>query len=137
MREIYLKGFEITVKESAPASIMTSYNLLNGIHTANSYDLIQSVCRDEWKYDGVIMTDWFTSVDVPWITDKYEAKYPISASTGCIYAGNDLQMPGCGKNVTDIIEAVNENKEIDGYKITKADLQFCTCNIIKAIAKMD
>ncbi len=137
MREIYLKGFEITVKESAPASIMTSYNLLNGIHTANSYDLIQSVCRDEWKYDGVIMTDWFTSVDVPWITNKYEAKYPISASTGCIYAGNDLQMPGCGKNVTDIIEAVNENKEIDGYKITKADLQFCTCNIIKAIAKMD
>lgn len=137
MREIYLKGFEIAIKESQPLTIMTSYNLVNGVHTANSYDLIQSVCRDEWGFDGAIMTDWFTSQDVPWITGKYEAKYPISASTGCIYAGNDLQMPGCEKNLQDIIDSIKEDKEIDGFKITKADLQFCVSNIIKVISSMN
>ena len=136
LREIYLKGFEIAVRESQPLSIMTSYNLLNGVHTANSIDLIQYAARDEWGFEGVIMTDWFTSQDVPWITGKYEPKYPISASTGCIFAGNDLQMPGCEKNVLDIIDAVNSGKEIDGYKITKADLQFNVANIIRVVANM-
>lgn len=131
LREIYLKGFEIAVKESAPLSIMTSYNLLNGIHTANSYDLIQAMARDEWGFKGCVMTDWFTSQDVPGFTGKYEARYPISASTGCIFAGNDMQMPGCRKNCDDIIEAVTTGKEIDGYRITKADLQFCAANVIK------
>ncbi|MBD5489587.1 MAG: beta-glucosidase [Lachnospiraceae bacterium] len=134
LREIYLKGFEIVVKESKPLSIMTSYNLLNGIHTANSYDLIQSMARDEWGFRGAVMTDWFTSQNVPAITGKYEARYPISASTGCIFAGNDMQMPGCQKNYDDILEAVTTGKEIDGYKITKADLQFCAANVIKVVA---
>jgi beta-glucosidase len=135
LREIYLKGFEIAVKESQPLSIMTSYNLLNGTHTANHYDLIQSLARDEWGFEGTVMTDWFTSQDMPAITGKYERKYPISASTGCIYAGNDIQMPGCQKNVDDIIEAVNTGKEVDGYNITLADLQYCTANIIRVIEK--
>jgi beta-glucosidase len=135
LREIYLKGFEIAVRESQPLSIMTSYNLLNGIHTANRYDLIQSLARDEWGFKGTVMTDWFTSQDVPAITGKFERNYPISASTGCIHAGNDIQMPGCQKNVDDIVEAVNGNKEIDGYKITKADLQYCTANILRVVAE--
>ena len=136
LREIYLKGFEIAVKEASPLSIMTSYNLINGIHTANSYDLLQSVARDEWGFAGIIMTDWFTSQNMPEIMGKYGAKYPISASTGCIYAGNDIQMPGCQKNVDDIVEAVKTGNEIDGYTITKADLQFCTANIIRVVEKM-
>lgn len=136
IREIYIKGFEIAVKTSQPYSIMTSYNLLNGTHTANHYDLLQSAARDEWGFEGTVMTDWFTSQDIGMLTGKYEAQYPISASTGCIFAGNDIQMPGCQKNVDDIIHAVTEEKEIDGHKITKADLQFCTANIIRVIAKM-
>lgn len=135
LREIYLKGFEIAVKESKPFSIMTSYNLLNGIHTANSHDLLQAVARDEWGFDGVVMTDWFTSQDMPQITGGHPAAYPISASTGCIYAGNDIQMPGCKKNVDDIVEAVKTGKEIDGYRITLADLQFNAANVIRAVAK--
>jgi beta-glucosidase len=135
LREIYLRGFEIAVRESQPLSIMTSYNLLNGTHTANHYDLLQAVARDEWGFEGTIMTDWFTSQDMPIITGKFGKKYPISASTGCIYAGNDIQMPGCQKNVDDIVDAVNNNKEIDGYKITLGDLQYCTANIIRVVLK--
>lgn len=136
LREIYLKGFEIAVKEGKPVTIMTSYNLLNGIHTANNRDLIQSVARDEWGFDGFVMTDWLTSQDVPGLTGKYGPIYPISASTGCIYAGNDIQMPGCRKNVDDIIEAVNSGKELDGYVITRTDLEFCCKNILSVIAKL-
>ncbi len=135
LREIYLKGFEIAVKESQPLSIMTSYNLLNGIHTANNHDLIQGMARDEWGFAGTIMTDWFTSQDMPALTGKFKPIYPISASTGCIYAGNDMQMPGCQKNVNDIIEAVITGKEKDGYIITKADLQYNAANVIRVVAK--
>lgn len=135
LREIYLKGFEITVRESQPLSIMTSYNLLNGMHTANSHDLIQGMARDEWGFEGTIMTDWFTSQDMPMLTGKFKPIYPISASTGCIYAGNDMQMPGCQKNVDDIVKAVETGEEIDGYKITKADLQYNAANVIRVVAK--
>ena len=135
LREIYLKGFEIAVREAQPLSIMTSYNLLNGIHTANSHDLLQGMARDEWGFEGTVMTDWFTSQNVPMITGKFKPIYPISASTGCIYAGNDIQMPGCQKNVDDIVEAVTTGKEIDGYKITKADLQYNAANVIRVVAK--
>ncbi len=75
LREIYLKGFEIAVREAQPLSIMTSYNLLNGIHTANSHDLIQGMARDEWGFKGVVMTDWFTSQDMPMITGKFKPAY--------------------------------------------------------------
>ncbi len=135
LREIYLKGFEITVRESQPLSIMTSYNLLNGIHTANSHDLIQGMARDEWGFEGTIMTDWFTSQDMPMLTGKFKPIYPISASTGCIYAGNDMQMPGCQKNADDIVKAVETGEELDGYKITKADLQYNAANVIRVVAK--
>lgn len=135
LREIYLKGFEIAVKESQPLSIMTSYNLINGIHAANHHDLLQAAARDEWGFEGVVMTDWFTSQDMPALTGGHKPLYPISASTGCIYAGNDIQMPGCRKNVTDIIEAVESGKELDGYRITLADLQFNAANVIRVAAK--
>ena len=135
LREIYLKGVEIAVRESKPMSIMTSYNLLNATHTANSYDLIQKMARDEWGFKGVVMTDWYTSVDMPMLTGKYASKYPISSSAGCIYAGNDIQMPGCKKNVDDIIDAVEKGTEQGGYTITLADLQFCTENILRIVAE--
>ena len=63
LREIYLRGFEIAVKESAPAAIMSSYNLINGVHAANSRDLCTVVAREEWGFQGVIMSDWNTTVN--------------------------------------------------------------------------
>lgn len=137
IREIYLKGFEIAVKESQPLSIMTSYNLLNGVHTANCFDLIQSVARDEWGFAGFVMTDWFTSQDMPMLTGSEAPAYPISASTGCIYAGNDVQMPGCRKNADDIVQAVRTGEALDGYRITLADLQFSAANVIRIAIATD
>lgn len=128
LREIYLKGFEIAVKESQPYSIMTSYNLLNGTHTANHYELLQSVARDEWGFEGMIMTDWCTSQDTTFMGISSD-KYPWSSSALCVQAGNDLQMPGCEENVSDIVKAVNSGE------ISLGDLQFCTCNILKTVLK--
>lgn len=136
LREIYLKGFEIAVKESRPAAVMTSYNLLNGIHTANHRGLLQEVLRNEWGFQGLVMSDWFTSQDQTVMIGSVKTAYPISASTGCIYAGNDVQMPGCQKNVDDMIEAVEKGVKIDGYYVTLADLQRCAAAVIRTVASL-
>lgn len=132
LREIYLKGFEIAVKESQPVSIMTSYNLINGIHAANNRDLLQAVLRDEWGYQGFVMTDWFGTQYMPALTGENHTEHPIAASSGCCFAGNDLQMPGSSKNVQDLIDAVSSGMPIDGYVVTIGDLQQCAANIIRA-----
>lgn len=82
LREIYLRGFEIAVKTAQPMAIMTSYNLINGVHAANSRDLCTVAAREEWGFAGIIMTDWTT-------TDRGG-----STPWKCIEAGNDLIMPG-------------------------------------------
>ena len=129
LRNLYLRGFELAVRKSQPYSVMSSYNLLNGIHTANHIGLCKRVLRDEWGFEGVVMTDWFTSQAVYGISDPSKAKYPHSSSVECIRSGNDWQMPGCKLNVTDIIDAVNDGS------LPKADLQWCTCNIIRMAVK--
>ena len=64
MREIYLRGFEICVRESDPLSVMTSYNLLNGTHTSESGALVTALLRDEFGFDGLVMTDWVVGGDL-------------------------------------------------------------------------
>ena len=131
LREIYLKGFEIAVKTAQPYAIMTSYNLINGVHSANNYDMLQNIARDEWGFEGLVMTDWYTSQDTTEMgMVSPSGKYSHSSSVQCIKAGNDLQMPGCQQNVDDIVEAVNEGKEI-----TKADLQRCAKHILSGALK--
>ena len=129
LREIYLKGFEICVKESKPVAIMTSYNLLNGIHTANNTSLLTDVVRNEWGFKGMIMTDWGTTVPF----GHEEHRYPISSPTECIHAGNDLIMPGTKTDRDAICKAAQE-PGISRMKI--AELQNCAKNIIKTIMKL-
>ena len=99
LREIYLRGFEIAVKKSMPIAMMSAYNLINGVHAANSRDICTTVAREEWGFEGVIMSDWNTTVpedgSIPW---------------QCIAAGNDIIMPGNDKDSENIREAYEQGK---------------------------
>lgn len=131
-REIYLKGFEIAVRESQPMSIMTSYNLVNGIHTANSRDLLTSIARDEWKFAGIIMTDWGTTGGIEMEPGK-TFKYGTSNAAGCIRAGNDLTMPGKQEDVDEIIRSTGAKEGEVICPITLGDLQACAKRILKIV----
>ena len=115
LREIYLKGFEIAVKTSQPMAIMTSYNLLNGIHTANCKDTCTVVARGEWDFQGIIMTDWTTTSNGG------------SVSYQCAAAGNDLIMPGNPVDFENIKEAVESGK------LSQEDMRACVKRMIKVI----
>lgn len=134
-REIYLKGFEIAVKEAQPMSIMTSYNLVNGIHTANSYDLLTSIARQEWGFAGVVMTDWGTTGNMMNSIGDEKYKYGHSSPAECIRAGNDLIMPGSENDVNDIIASVGASDKGVPYPITKGDLQACAKHILYILSK--
>ena len=124
LRDIYLRGFEICVKESAPVSVMTSYNLLNGVHTAESKELLCGVLRGEWGFDGFVMTDWITKLS------RAPMKYEYTSSLGCISAGNDLLMPGSKNEFNDIINGINEKK------ITREELEMCAARVVEAILRL-
>ena len=89
MRELYLRGFEICVKESQPHALMTSYNLLNGTHTSEFRDLNQDILRSEWGFEGIVMTDWIISMMV-----GKGAKYAAPDAAKIAASGNDITMPG-------------------------------------------
>ena len=128
MREIYLKGFEIAVKTAQPMTIMSSYNLVNGVHTATSHDLLTAAARDEWGFAGYVMTDWGTSEDMSGLfAYKYNLKYGHSTSRECVLAGNDLQMPGQQGNRQEIIASV-----ADGT-LPLGQLQTCAYRILNVV----
>ena len=94
LREIYLKGFEIAIKEAGPWTVMSSYNKLNGEYTQQSYDLLTRILRDEWGFDGIVMTDWGSK----------EGTVKAAA------AGNDLMMPGNETEVRRLVDAVKSGE---------------------------
>lgn len=89
MREIYLRGFGICVRKSKPAAVMTSYNLLNGVHTSENRGLIEDILRCEFGFDGIVMTDWV----VKWVQNLGK-EYRNAVVTEVAKAGGDLFMPG-------------------------------------------
>lgn len=89
-REIYLKPFEIAVKKAQPWTIMSSYNKINGTYAPERSDLLTTILRHEWGFEGMVMSDWFGGLNAVWSME----------------AGNDLLMPGVGKQRKDILTAV-------------------------------
>lgn len=102
MREIYLRGFGIAVKEAQPHAVMTSYNLLNGIHTSESKGLIEDILRAEFGYEGIVMTDW----NVPGQTTPGKYRNPEAGRVAA--AGSELYMPGTKADVEDILNKLHD-----------------------------
>lgn len=113
LREIYLKGFEICVKEAKPWLIMTSYNIVNGQRPCESYELLQGILRDEWGFDGLVTSDWDVVCD----------------QNKCVKAGNDIRMPS-GKT----------DELYDGLKngiIKRGHLEVCVKRILEMFLKLE
>ena len=140
IREIYLKGFEICIREAHPFSIMTSYNLINGEHTANSYDLVTAFARDEFGFDGIVMTDWGTTTS-PFAAlgdiETQKNKYGASSAPGCVKAGNDLIMPGSEGDVNAILNALGKKPGEVPYPLTLGELQAAAKRILSLIMRME
>ncbi len=113
LREIYLKGFEIAIKESKPWTVMTSYNYINGTYASESKDLVETILRDEWGYEGTVMTDWFGGKD--------GAKQ--------MWAGNDMLQPGKAEQFDSIVAGVKSGK------LAEADLDRNVARILNLVEK--
>ena len=113
LRELYLKGFEIAVKESDPWTVMSSYNKLNGSYTQQSYDLLTTILRDEWGFNGIVMTDWGNK----------------AGTVKAVKAGNDLMEPGMQNEIDRIIEGVKAGE------ITEEELNRNVRNMLEFIVR--
>ena len=99
LREIYLKNFEIAVRESDPWTVMSSYNRMNGRYTQQDRDLLTTVLRDEWGFGGIVMTDWGNK----------------AGTVDAVIAGNDLMEPGSESEIRRIVDAVNAGTLSEEY----------------------
>lgn len=115
LREIYLRGFEICVRDGSAKGIMTSYNKINGIYASNCHDICTKALRNEWGFDGVVMTDWFS-------TNKGQADNALAMK-----AGNDLIMPGGKSFKKEILNGVKSGR------ISEEDVRRCCGNVVNAI----
>jgi beta-glucosidase len=113
LREIYLRGFEICVKEAQPWTVMTSYNVVNGRRTCECFELIEGILRQEWGFDGMVITDWHGPCN----------------QEHCIIAGNDVRMP------SGIPDAVRE--ALRHQRIRRCHLVVYVKHILEMILKLD
>ena len=115
LREIYLKGFEICIREAKPAAVMSSYNKINGVYTSNCRDILTLVLRNEWSFDGLVMSDWYA-------TGKGLARPEFA-----IAAGNDLIMPGIGTDKKTILKGLKKGT------VAEKDLKLSAARIVRQV----
>ena len=113
LREIYLRGFEICVKESQPYTVMASYNLINERRCCESYEQLQSILRDEWGFKGAVTTDWNTPSD----------------HANCVLAGNDVRMPTG--------DPENLREALTSGRICREHLEVCAKRLLELFLKFD
>lgn len=123
LREIYLKGFEIAVKEGEARSIMSTYGPVNGLWTAGNYDLLTTVLRGEWGYKGIVMTDWWAKAN-----DEGEAA-TIQNTAAMVRSQNDLYMV-TGDSLSNSNED-NSLKELKKGTVTRGEFQRSAANICR------
>ncbi len=111
LREIYLKSFEICIREAQPKALMTAYHKINGVHCANSSDLCTEITRNEWGFEGIILTDWGA-------TNKGAG----CSAARCIAAGVDMVMPGGFSDTIELKEALEGNGD---YVLHEDQLDIC------------
>ncbi|MGN1203365.1 MAG: glycoside hydrolase family 3 protein, partial [Eubacterium sp.] len=131
LREIYLKGFEICVKESKPLNIMTSYNKINGVWSHYNYDLVTTVLRKEWGYEGSVMTDW-------WMQSSASPEFPnIKDNAYRVRAQVDVLMPG-GKRTAKKYKTDSTLLATLGQKdgITRGELERTAKNVLNTVIKL-
>lgn len=125
LREIYLKGYEIAIRKARPQAIMTGHNLVNGVNAAESCDLLTAASREEWGFDGLVMTDWGTTTKA-----GQKTKYGPSDCDSCIRAGTDLIMPGSKEDLREIISAVQSGR------LSRRDLRWSAWNILRVMQRL-
>lgn len=111
LREIYLKGFEIAVKEAQPWTVMSSYNYINGTYTQEDYELLTTILRDEWGFKGLVMTDWTGQRN----------------TVAQVHAGNDLMMPGKIEQSNEIVSKVKSGE------LAESDVNACVKRMLEYI----
>jgi beta-glucosidase len=114
LRELYLTGFEIAVTEAAPWTVMCSYNLVNGTYASEHHHLLQEVLREEWGFDGLVMTDWGAAND----------------RVAGVRAGLDLEMPGGGGAFDDELLAA-----LDDGRLEERDVDRCATRVVELLAR--
>ena len=125
MRDIYLKGFQICIRESQPVTVMSSYNQLNGIHTSERRDLIDWVLRKEFGFQGIVMTDWIMGGTAP-----KDTAYPGARASRIAAAGGELIMPGGKRDQEDLTEALKAGR------LTRKQLLINATRLLRLIKKM-
>lgn len=130
LRDIYARGFEIAVKEAQPECVMSSYNLLNGVHTSERYDLLETLLREEWGYQGMVMSDYQTGEKDAFAGTN---RYRRFASAPSVKAGNDLMMPGGKAHYENIVSALQGK---DGEcTLTRREVEKCAARNVMFAGK--
>ena len=138
LRDLYLRAFEICVRQARPAAVMTSYNLINGVHTSESTQLLEVILRREWGFDGLVMTDWV----VDGMTHS-DMKHPRATAAATIKAGNELFMPGGETDRQDLLAALERGSaghgasgrtepEDEGAALTRGELEKQAARVIRS-----